>query len=78
MMTSYMKLFEDFLQRKECDGTRIALAASEDEDMEVTIFVIILLSKERKNSTSIVKYGWDHSLFRFIVNCLFVCRYNGK
>ncbi|XP_054090255.1 KAT8 regulatory NSL complex subunit 3 isoform X2 [Zeugodacus cucurbitae] len=34
MMTSYMKLFEDFLQRKECDGTRTAPAASEDEDIE--------------------------------------------
>ncbi|XP_014091919.3 KAT8 regulatory NSL complex subunit 3 isoform X2 [Bactrocera oleae] len=33
MMTSYMKLFEDFLQRKECDGTHTS-AASEDEDIE--------------------------------------------
>ncbi|XP_017480243.1 PREDICTED: KAT8 regulatory NSL complex subunit 3 isoform X1 [Rhagoletis zephyria] len=33
-MNSYMKLFEDFLQRKECDGTRTAAAASEDEDIE--------------------------------------------
>ncbi|XP_053966209.1 KAT8 regulatory NSL complex subunit 3 isoform X1 [Anastrepha ludens] len=33
-MASYMKLFEDFLQRKECDGSRTALAASEDEDVE--------------------------------------------
>uniref|UniRef100_A0A0K8UD01 KAT8 regulatory NSL complex subunit 3 n=2 Tax=Bactrocera latifrons TaxID=174628 RepID=A0A0K8UD01_BACLA len=34
MMTSYMKLFEDFLQRKECDGTRTASGASDDEDIE--------------------------------------------
>ncbi|XP_004534677.1 KAT8 regulatory NSL complex subunit 3 isoform X4 [Ceratitis capitata] len=34
MMTSYMKLFEDFLQRKECDGTRSVPTASEDEEIE--------------------------------------------